>query len=686
MNRSSVPFVAALLGVVSLSCAGDLSWPDAGDVDARAVDADPGQADPLADAGAGDPDGSDIDGFAVADAGPGFDVEVVTTCASLAQVESPQGLPCAPGLHCEIGLECCCGACSASLVCDCQGQRFDCYWTDSCLGMPCSPECGSPGLYETAFGCRTCDEIAAGMRDGIAAALGSEVPCTLDSDCTTWKPPLECMGSCRHAVHVQQAVTLEGKLASVGEQWCQSATGCYLPEPPCEEGDPVCLGGTCAIVGPCDGVRFPLGSACDDGDRCTVDDLCMSKGVCQGQALQCDDGNACTGDRCDAAAGCVHDPLDRIACPATGACVPGATCHQGVCSDSPREGWVRTFTPPGAAFPFAAVAHPDGGWVMLTHLREILDTVPHLVRVDAAGGQVSDVRVPVQKSTEAQGLLVRADGSFVVVLRDYPDTALMALDSGGALLWRTVVDTQFAESVALSPGAGGGIGFAGTRTRVPNVRSAWFVRLDAAGKVLQDVGLGPASATGMMRIRPAGDGFAMLFGVLDSAPEGDLTDVRFARVDGSGNVVAQRTLHEDGNDFISGFVGLPDGAFAANGHRMLYQGDGKSAVGWMRRIEADGSPGWSHVSDSLFYGPAAWDGTSVVLADAVISHVSPDGQILAGDPIGAVLPGALFEILPDALGVVLAGTSGGSADASAPWLARLFDACVGGTCPRPGCP
>ena len=74
------------------------------------------------------------------------------------------------------------------------------------------------------------------------------------------------------------------------------------------------------------------------------------------------------------------------------------------------------------------------------------------------------------------------------------------------------------------------------------------------------------------------------------------------------------------------------------------------------------------------------------MADAVISHVSPDGQILAGDPIGAVLPGALFEILPDALGVVLAGTSGGSADASAPWLARLFDACVGGTCPRPGCP
>jgi hypothetical protein len=354
--------------------------------------------------------------------------------------------------------------------------------------------------------------------------------------------------------------------------------------------------------------------------------VCVSKGQCTGQALLCDDGNPCTADRCDRAGGCIHNGLDRIACPAGGACVPGATCAQGVCTDSIREGWVRTLAVPGNAYPFSAAAHPDGGHVLLVNRQVGLRLVPHLVRVDAAGSLVSDIPLDLLKSTEGRGLAVRPDGTAIVLAFDYPDTAVLAVD------------------------------------------------------------LGAVSHAGMAKIRPAGDGWAMLLGVLDSAPQGDLTDIAFVRVDGAGKVVVQRTFHEDGNDFVIGFVGLPDGAFVATGNRILYLGEGKGDVGWMRRIEADGAPGWSVVRENVAYGAAAWDGTSVVVLGAGILRVTADGQVGIDEPIGAHLPGGASEILPDALGLVLAGTSSGSADRSMPWLARLFAPCVTGTCDRPGCP
>ncbi|MBI5501708.1 MAG: hypothetical protein HY907_15800 [Deltaproteobacteria bacterium] len=56
----------------------------------------------------------------------------------------------------------------------------------------------------------------------------------------------------------------------------------------------------------------PEGSSCDDGDPCTVDDVCAG-GACAGPAMDCDDGNSCTRDTCDRLRepdpGCVSEPL-----------------------------------------------------------------------------------------------------------------------------------------------------------------------------------------------------------------------------------------------------------------------------------------------------------------------------------------------------------------------------------------
>jgi len=85
------------------------------------------------------------------------------------------------------------------------------------------------------------------------------------------------------------------------------------------------------------------GRPCDDGDACTVGDLCL-QGKCVGSApLSCDDGNPCTNDSCDQTGGCMNEHSlypceDGDECTVNdhckfGTCVPGAgnACDNSTC-------------------------------------------------------------------------------------------------------------------------------------------------------------------------------------------------------------------------------------------------------------------------------------------------------------------------------------------------------------------
>ena len=45
--------------------------------------------------------------------------------------------------------------------------------------------------------------------------------------------------------------------------------------------------------------------ACDDGNACTVNDVC-NNGKCSGIPFNCNDGDPCTLDSCDGSSGCVY--------------------------------------------------------------------------------------------------------------------------------------------------------------------------------------------------------------------------------------------------------------------------------------------------------------------------------------------------------------------------------------------
>lgn len=81
-----------------------------------------------------------------------------------------------------------------------------------------------------------------------------------------------------------------------------------------------CTVGKC-IDGSCDQVELPVGTACDDGNQCTVSESCNEAGECIAAVnADCDDDNLCTEDSCDPATGCLHEA------------VPGEKCDGNPCS------------------------------------------------------------------------------------------------------------------------------------------------------------------------------------------------------------------------------------------------------------------------------------------------------------------------------------------------------------------
>jgi hypothetical protein len=78
------------------------------------------------------------------------------------------------------------------------------------------------------------------------------------------------------------------------------------------------------------------GDSCDDGDACTVDDLCGADG-CKGAAMLCDDADPCTVDSCEAGACRAAPGNNGATCSDDDACTVDDQCVDGSCAGSPKN-------------------------------------------------------------------------------------------------------------------------------------------------------------------------------------------------------------------------------------------------------------------------------------------------------------------------------------------------------------
>ncbi|MBT9559826.1 MAG: hypothetical protein IV100_27600 [Myxococcales bacterium] len=280
------------------------------------------------------------------------------------------GEPCDDGDACTVDTRCQDGACTGAPRCLASG--------------PCRvPACANDGTCSevTAEDGSACDDGDTCTGDGTCSAGGcvaSPIVCPYPgADClvATCLPLVGCVASaaadgvpcaddpCATGTLCDGGLCAGGTpLACPSGGPCQIATctaesGCRVDpapgSPECDDGDActdddrctsgACTGDTiacpapprchlsvCTPAGGCTTVPQLDGAACDDGDGCTLDDICAA-GACQAGSPKVCAGSVCTPESCDPATGtCQASPSpngtpcdDGDPCSATSACLSG---------------------------------------------------------------------------------------------------------------------------------------------------------------------------------------------------------------------------------------------------------------------------------------------------------------------------------------------------------------------------
>jgi hypothetical protein len=160
---------------------------------------------------------------------------------------------------------------------------------------------------------------------------------------------VECAGGCRDGACAEDVcigLVCPGDRNPCTDDGCDPVLGCTHVDntQPCEDGD-VCTVGDICFQGRC-----MSGDAkdCDDRIECTLDDCDWATG-CGHQPRDelCDDGDPCTTDACDPAAGCVHG-FHREPCDDGDECTMGEACAEGICAgglpkDADGDGYVDKY-------------------------------------------------------------------------------------------------------------------------------------------------------------------------------------------------------------------------------------------------------------------------------------------------------------------------------------------------------
>jgi hypothetical protein len=117
---------------------------------------------------------------------------------------------------------------------------------------------------------------------------------------------------------------------------CNASTDClsgYCVDGVCctTRCDGVCQACDLTADGTC--VTVPNNTPCPDSNLCDGTEVCQGGQCLEGAPLDCTNNNFCTVDRCDPAAGCIHDPVqDGTPCSNGNPCDGDETCLHGSCT------------------------------------------------------------------------------------------------------------------------------------------------------------------------------------------------------------------------------------------------------------------------------------------------------------------------------------------------------------------
>jgi len=227
--------------------------------------------------------------------------------------------PKSPGEACDDG-----DACTEATVCSldgrCRGEPVYCDDGNVCTTDSCLPDKGcvfvpNENVCDDGNGCTKNDRCGAALCEGEETG---DCVCSTDDDCAPFEDGNECNGKVK-------CVFGKCKVPQSSVKVCADAE-----DNPCQKA--VCDPDT----GGCVKIVRENGRPCDDGDACTIADLCFG-GKCMGSAPKsCDDKNPCTIDTCDAGSGCLNS-FSTYPCDDGDGCTVNDHCKFGQCIPGPSN-------------------------------------------------------------------------------------------------------------------------------------------------------------------------------------------------------------------------------------------------------------------------------------------------------------------------------------------------------------
>ncbi|MFT5435234.1 MAG: hypothetical protein ACI9OJ_005951, partial [Myxococcota bacterium] len=253
------------------------------------------------------------------------------TCVDVPLVDTA---PCDDDDVCTSDDACTAGTCSGtSVVCDTPAGQ--------CLVGVCDPTdgCGAEPApngddCDDGVQCTDVDACDAGLCVGSAKDCSQAGGPCHEASCD------ESSGSCLSTQKVDGSECADGNPCSVGS-FC-AAGGCTGGTPkPCNEFDSNCTLGTCnGETGLCQASNLANELDCDDGSNCTTSDGCFS-GTCTGEPVPCPVAGPCQLSFCDEATGTCMTELDSAAdgsaCDDGDFCTVDGFCAEGACVTKPRD-------------------------------------------------------------------------------------------------------------------------------------------------------------------------------------------------------------------------------------------------------------------------------------------------------------------------------------------------------------